>query len=159
MIVDSTGLCPSIHNLDLSDNHIGQYSERNLEALKHLENLTILVMARNGIRELPLDMVKKMPDLQNFMMAGNGIRIIPLNFFSNNPRISHLDLSANELVAVDINMFESSNELTNIYLQGNLITNISQEIAQRLDDLASKHHLQMLNILTARAILTTCKTG
>ena len=147
MIVDSTGLCPSIHNLDLSDNHIGQYSERNLEALKHLENLNILVMARNGIRELPLDMVKKMPDLQNFMMAGNGIRIIPRNFFSNNPRISHLDLSANELVAVDINMFESSNELTNIYLQGNLITNISQEIAQRLDDLATKHHLQMLNIL------------
>ena len=100
MIVDSTGLCPSIHNLDLSDNHIGQYSGRNLEALKHLENLNILVMARNGIRELPLDMVKKMPDLQNFMMAGNGIRIIPRNFFSNNPRISYLDLSANELVAV-----------------------------------------------------------
>ena len=122
-------LAPSLQELDLGRNRIGE-----LEALD-LPQVQTLKLDHNNLTALKRGQFSKMTQLIALNVSHNGIDLVPSGIFRGLYRLRQIDLRSNNLATLAVGVFDGLANLRAVHLQDNLIQLIDSRTFSQLPQL------------------------
>ena len=134
-------LCLNLTYLNLADNRLATYFERNMGCLKRQHNLQYLDLSRNDLRSVHEDLLSLMLDLTNIYLSHNQLSNVPVNLFANNKNLERIDLSWNNINAINEETFSHLQSLKMLDFSVNSFSTIPEPFLQFVDSLQSSTRL------------------
>ncbi|VDD92613.1 unnamed protein product, partial [Enterobius vermicularis] len=126
---------PKLQHLYLNENLLS-----NFESIRMFQNLEILDLSRNQLKELPL--LKELPMIKEIRADFNQIGKIDTLTFSSNPSLKLINLQNNQISSLSRNGFDSLEQLNVLLLNNNLLASIERGM---LDGMRNLQQLSLSN--------------
>lgn len=99
------------------------------------QNLKVLVLINNGIRELPGSIFNNFPKLEYLSLSDNLLKTCPEKIFRNLQQLSILEIANNRLEYLPENLFQSLFQLKKLYIYKNKLKELPNKIFKSLPSL------------------------
>ena len=136
-------LCLNLTSLNLADNRLATYFEKNMKCLKRQRKLQDLDLSRNDLRSVDEDLLSLMVDLTNVSLSHNQLAEVPVNVFAKNKILERIDLSWNNINAINEETFSHLRSLKMLDLSVNSFSTIPEPFLKFFDRLPTNSCLEL----------------